>query len=54
MSPRFHLFVSDFNQGNEVADEFKIPCMAAGMERLTLDLPQAVKNIVGCESVWNL
>ena len=25
----------------------------AGMEKHSLDLPRAVKNIVGCESVWN-
>ena len=29
-------------------------CVAAGMERLSLDLLRAVKNIVGCGSVWNL
>ena len=29
-------------------------CTAAGMGRLSLDISQAVKNIVGCGSVWNL
>ena len=43
---KFHLFVFDVNQGNEG--------MAAGMKRLSLDLSRAVKNIVGCGSVWNL
>ena len=28
--------------------------VAAEMERLTLNLLQAVKNIVGCGNVWNL
>ena len=27
--------------------------VAAGMERLSLDLAKAVKNTVGCGSVWN-
>ena len=43
---------SDVNKGNE-GDGLKIFCMPAGMERHSLDLPQAVKNIVGCDSVWN-
>ena len=30
------------------------PCVAEGMERLSLDLTQTVENIVGCGSVWNL
>ena len=32
----------------------RFSCVAVGMERLSLDLSQAVKNIVGCGSVWNL
>ena len=28
-------------------------CVAAGMERLFLDLWQAVENVAGCGSVWN-
>ena len=41
-------------KGTKWRDWFKISCVAAGMERLSLDLPRAVKNIVGCESVWKL
>ena len=32
----------------------RFPCVAERMERLSLDLIQAVENIVGCGSVWNL
>ena len=32
----------------------RFSCVAAGMERLSLDLLTAVKKIVGCGSVWNL
>ena len=32
---------------------WRFPCMPAGMERHSLDLLRAVKNIVECESVWN-
>ena len=39
VSPRFHPFVSNVNQGNE--------------GRHSLDLPRAAKNTAGCESVWN-
>ena len=28
-------------------------CVAAGMETFFLDLTQAVKNVAGCESVWD-
>ena len=45
-SPRFHLFVSDVNQGNEG--------LAPGMEKLSLDLSRAVKHTVGCGSAWDL
>ena len=31
MSPRFHLFVSDFNQGNKGAEQ-RFSCMAAKMK----------------------
>ena len=32
----------------------RFSCVVTGMERLSLDLLQAVKNIVGCRGVWNL
>ena len=32
----------------------RFSCVAAGMERLSSDLSHAVKNVVGCGSVWNL
>ena len=32
----------------------KFSCVAAGMERLSFDQLQAVKNIVECDSVWNV
>ena len=32
----------------------RFPCMAAGMERLSFDLPQDAKNVVGCGNVWDL
>ena len=32
----------------------RFSCVAAGMERLSLDHLKDVKNIVGCGSVWNL
>ena len=32
----------------------RISCVAARMERLSLDLPRAAKNIMGCGSLWNL
>ena len=54
VSSRFHLFVSDVNQWNErVEMGTRFSCMTAGMEILSLDLMQAVKNILGCGSVWN-
>ena len=28
-------------------------CVTAGMERFSLDLTQAVRNVAGCEGVWN-
>ena len=45
VSPRFYLFVFDINQGNKEAGCIKF-CMALGMERLSLQLLQAVRNIV--------
>ena len=51
MSPRFHLFVYDVSQGNEGVGCSRFSCMATGMERLSLDLLRAVKNIVGHGSV---
>ena len=54
MNPRFHLFVSDVNQGKEgvgwVQDFF---VWLQGWKDF-LDLSRTVKNIVGCGSVWNL
>ena len=50
MSVRFHLFVSNLNQGNKdfkckkVCSRFS--CMAPGMERFSLDLPRAVKKVL--------
>ena len=32
----------------------RFSCVSVGMERLSLDLPVAVKNIVWHGSVWNL
>ena len=55
MSPGFYLFASDLDQGNGggwMGSRFS--CEVAGMERLSLDLLRAVKNKVGCGSVWNL
>ena len=54
MSPRFYLFFSDVNQANEGDGLKRFPCVPAGMERHSSDFLRAVKNIVGCESVWNL
>ena len=61
MNLRFHLFVSDVNQGKKdfecktVSSRFS--CVAPGMERLSLDLLRAVKKSaleVGSGYVWNL
>lgn len=54
VSPSFYLFVS-VNQGNTrdgMGSRFS--CVSVEMERLSLDLSVAVKNIVGRGSVWNL
>ena len=32
----------------------RFSCVSVEIERLSLDLSVAVKNIVGCGSVWNL
>ena len=41
--PRFHLFVSDANpRRSKMGTRFS--CVTAGMERLSFDLTQAVKN----------
>ena len=32
----------------------KFSCMAAGIERLSFDLLEAVKNVMGCGNVWDL
>ena len=32
----------------------RFSCVAAGMERLSLDLSRVAKNIVGCRNVWKL
>ena len=55
VTPRFHLFVSDVNQGKEKAGWIQdFFCVAAGMERLSFDLSRDVKYMVGCRNVWNL
>ena len=52
MSPRFHHFVYDVNKRAKVWDiGSRFSSMVAGMERLSLDLSRAVKNIVRCGSV---
>ena len=40
VNPKIHLFVSDVNQRRST----RFSCVAAGVERLSLDLTQAVKN----------
>ena len=42
-NPKFHLFVSDVNQRRSKMGT-RFSCMAAGVERLSLELTQAVKN----------
>ena len=32
----------------------RFSCVAARMEKLSLDLPRAAKNIMRCGSLWNL
>ena len=32
----------------------RFSCMAVGMEKLSFDLLQAVKNVVGCGNLWDL
>ena len=48
MSGRLHLFISDVNQGNQDFECKKVgsrfSCVAPGMEKFSLDLPQAVKK----------
>ena len=34
--------------------DLRLFCVDAGMERLSPDLLQAVENVVGCRSVWDL
>ena len=60
MSLRFHLFVSDISQLNEHFERKKVgsrfSCVALGMERFSLDLPQPIKRCtleVGCGGAWN-
>ena len=60
MSLRFHLFVSDVNQGNKDFECKKLgsrfSCLAPYMERFSLDLLKAVEKCaleVGCGSVWD-
>ena len=47
----FCFWCNQWNERVEMGTRFS--CMTAGMEILSLDLMQAVKNIVGCGSVWN-
>ena len=55
VTPRFHFFASDVNQGKEKAGWIQdFLCVAAGMERLPFDLSPDVKYMVGCRNVWNL
>ena len=52
MNPRFHLLVSDvFQWRSKMGTRFS--GVAAVTERLSLDLTEAVKNIVGFGSVWD-
>ena len=58
MSLRFHIFVSNINQGNENFECKKVGsrsfCITTGIEMFSLDLLQAVKKVeVGCGCVWN-
>ena len=46
VSPRFYLFFLMLIKERKRRDGFKIFCMAPGMEKLSLHLPQAVRNIV--------
>ena len=59
VSPRFHLFVLMLIKGTNRLDGFKTFCMTLGMERLSLHLPQALRNKVnalkaGCGCLCNL
>ena len=55
MGLRFHLFLSDSNQGNEDFGYKKVvsrfSCLAPGMERFSLDLMQVVKKRM-CFGKW--
>ena len=44
VSSRFHLFVYDVHQGTKGGMGSRFSCVAAGMERTSLDLPDAVNN----------
>ena len=44
VSSRFHLFVYDVRQGTKGGMGSSFSCVAAGMERTSLDLPHAVNN----------
>ena len=50
MSLRFHLFVSNVNQGNKDLECKKVCSrfsrVAPGMESFSLDLPRAVKKVL--------
>ena len=55
MSLRFHLFISDVNQGNkdfecEVGSRFS--CVAPGIEKFPLDLPRTVKKMCLGNEMW--
>ena len=54
VSPRFHLFLSNFNQPNKGAGYVQdILVWPQVLERFSLDLTQAVKNVAECGGVWN-
>ena len=55
LRPRFHLFVSDANQQNEVVCVQDIFAWLQGWkDSSSLDLQtQTVRNVAGCGSVWN-
>ena len=49
MWDEFKIFLRGYRDG--MSSRFS--CVATGIRRLSLDFEQAVKNLVGCASVWN-